>query len=204
MQRLILGAGLGGGVTFLLFVIMAFLIKTEFEPPEKSESELVQINIEEQEEEMKVRNRRLPKKPEPPKAPPPEQRRQIPKVQKPMPAEINMNLANLDVNVGGDTYLGQIGGSMSDGEAIPMVVIEPVYPRKAAMDGVEGWVRFQFTVGPDGTPINVEVIDADPKRVFEKDARRAIYKWKFKPKVVDGVAVEQPGMRYTMEFKLGQ
>ena len=51
---------------------------------------------------------------------------------------------------------------------------------------------------------DVEIVDANPRRVFDKNARRAIYKWRFKPRVVDGKAVEQPNMYYTLEFKLAQ
>jgi len=206
MQRLFIGLGLGGGVTFALFVLMAYLIKTEVKPPEKSDIPPIQISMVEPDDDLKIRDRRIPKKPPPPKNPPPPQTRKITKVQKPNPKNMNIKMTKLQVGVTGDTYLGQVGGAgnMSDGDAIPMVVIEPRYPRKAAMEGIEGWVRFKFTVSPDGSPKDVEVIDAKPKRVFERDARKAIYKWKFKPKVVDGKAVEQPNMRYTMEFKLAE
>ena len=64
--------------------------------------------------------------------------------------------------------------------------------------------KFKFTVGIDGRPLNLEVVDAEPKRLFERNARKAIYKWKFKPKIVDGNAVEQPNMHYTMEFQLAE
>ena len=203
MQRLLIGIGVGGGVTFGLFVLMAFLVKSELEPPEKMEDNLVEFVIAAPEEDLRVRDRRLPKKPPPPKNPPPPQVRKVAKIQKPV-KNLNLNLSNIDVNVNTGTYLGSAQpGSMSDGDAIPMVIIEPRYPRKAAMEGIEGWVRFQFTVSPDGSPKDIKVIDAKPKRVFERDARKAIYKWKFKPRVIDGKAVEQLNMRYTMEFKLG-
>lgn len=206
MHRLFIGLGIGGGVTFGLFIIMAFLIKSELDPPEKGNYEPIQITMVEPDEELKVRDRRIPKKPPPPKELPPPTKQKISKAPKPTPINMNIKMAKLEVGVSGDTFLGQVGGpgDMSDGDAIPMVVIEPRYPRKAAMEGLEGWVRFKFTVAPDGTPKDIEVIDAKPKRVFERDARKAIYKWKFKPKVVDGKAVEQPNMRYTMEFKLAQ
>lgn len=204
MQRLIIGLGIGGGVTFGLFVLMAFLIKSELKAPPKIDENLVEFVIAQPEEDLRVRDRRLPKKPPPPKNPPPPQVRKVAKIQKPS-KNLNLNLDNIDVNVNTGTYLGNAGASgLTDGEAIPMVIIEPRYPRKAAMEGIEGWVKFEFTVSPDGSPKDIRVIDAKPKRIFERDARKAIYKWKFKPKVIDGKAVEQPNMRYTMEFKLGE
>jgi len=201
MQRLLIGLGIGGAVTFGLFVLMAYLIKADIKPPEEEEVVAIQIDMIQPDDKIRVRDRRIPKKPEPPKSPPPPQRQRA-KAPKPKAPKVNFSIANIDASVQGDTYLGQVGGNMGDGDAIPMVIIQPNYPRKAAMEGIEGWVRFEFTVAPDGSPKDVRIIDAKPRRVFERDARRAIYKWKFKPKVVDGKAVEQPNMRYTMEFKL--
>jgi periplasmic protein TonB len=205
MQRLLIGLGIGGGVTFGLFVLMAFLIKSELEPPEKMEDNLVEFIIAAPEDDLRIRDRRLPKPPPPPKNPPPPQVRKVAKVEKPVKT-FNLNLSGIDVEVNTGTYLGNVGqaGNLSDGDAIPMVIIEPQYPRKAAMEGIEGWVRFEFTVAPDGSPMDIRVIEAKPARIFERDARKAIYKWKFKPKVIDGIAVPQPNMRYTMEFKLGE
>lgn len=205
MQRIIIGLGLGAGITFGLFILMSYLIKSEFVPPEKSDTPAIQITMVDTDDDIRVRDRRVPKKPPTPKNPPPPQTQRVAQVQKPNPQNMNFQMNNIDVNVQGDTYIGTPGsaGNMSDGDAIPMVVIEPSYPRKAAMEGIEGWVRFKFTVSPDGTPKDIEVIDAEPKRIFERDARKAIYKWKFKPKVVDGKAIEQPNMYYTLEFKLG-
>ena len=198
MKRVLIGLGLGGVVTFLLFILMAYLVKSELEPPPKEESISIQIGMVEPDDNLRLRQRQAPKPPEPPKEPPPPEPKRIVKVKPKLDASINMDV---NVNVTGDVF---VGGAMTDGEAIPMVIIQPMYPRKAAMEGIEGWVRFEFTVSPDGSPKDIRVIDAEPKRVFERDARKAIYKWKFKPKVVDGKPVEQPNMRYTMEFKLSQ
>ncbi len=81
-------------------------------------------------------------------------------------------------------------------EAIPMVVIQPNYPRKAAEEGVEGWVKFGFDVDGSGTPYNIKVLGAKPINVFEKDSIRAIKRWKFK------VSKPQEGLIYTMQFQL--
>ena len=203
MQRLIIGLGIGGGVTFGLFVLMAYLVKADVRPPLKEESISVQISMVEPDDDVNLRERRLPKKPEPPKNPPPPKTQRVAKAERPKVQSMNLNLGKVSVGLAGNgLYLGPAGGSMGDGEAIPMVIINPRYPRKASMEGIEGWVKFKFTISPDGSPKDVELVDAQPRRIFERDARRAIYKWKFKPKVVDGKAVEQHNMLYTMQFKL--
>ena len=48
----------------------------------------------------------------------------------------------------------------------------------------------------------MNVIDAEPKRVFDKEAKRALRKWKYKPKVVDGKAMKQVGLTVRLDFNM--
>jgi protein TonB len=206
IQRLVLGMIGSAGITFGLFVLMAYLIKPDLRPPIESKRISIQISMVEPDDDVNTIIRKLPKKIEPPKTPPPPRNRRVAKARKPDMSLSNFKIDNIDVSAAGKgIYLGPTAGSsMSDGKAIPMVTINPRYPRKAAMEGIEGWVKFKFTIQADGTPTDVELLDAKPRRIFERAARRAIYKWKFKPQVIDGKKVEQKNMIYTMEFKLGE
>ena len=87
---------------------------------------------------------------------------------------------------------------------MPIVRIEPKSPAQAARDGKEGWVKLSFTINEVGGVEDVDVIDADPKRVFDREAKRALRKWKYKPKVEDGKPMKQPGMKVQLDFKLDQ
>jgi protein TonB len=117
---------------------------------------------------------------------------------------MNLDLG-FDVDVGGaDTGLDGGGLAIRDGEATPIVRINPRYPPAAARDGVEGWVRLRFTIDPSGGVTDVEVIDSNPRRIFDQEARRALLRWKYKPKVVDGKAVSQPGQTVQLDFNLDQ
>ena len=49
----------------------------------------------------------------------------------------------------------------------------------------------------------VVVIDSKPPRVFNREAIRAILKWKFKPRVIDGVAVDRTATQI-IDFSLDQ
>jgi len=49
---------------------------------------------------------------------------------------------------------------------------------------------------------DVEIIDAQPRGVFEREARRALFRYKFKPKMEDGKPVGQIATQ-TIEFNLG-
>ena len=121
-----------------------------------------------------------------------------------MPA---LDLPDLDVPVSGGEgmYLGNFAtvDRTEEGDIIPIVVIRPMYPRDAAMKGQEGWVKVEFTITSIGTVKNPRVIDSKPPRVFNREAIRAILKWKFKPRVVDGVAVERMATQ-VIDFSLDE
>jgi len=92
----------------------------------------------------------------------------------------------------------------SQGEATPLVRITPKYPITAARDGKEGWVQLGFTISEIGTVTAPYIINSEPKRVFDKEALRALRKWKYKPKMVEGKAVQQTGQSIQLDFKLEQ
>ncbi|WP_233267294.1 energy transducer TonB [Paraglaciecola sp. L3A3] len=91
---------------------------------------------------------------------------------------------------------------LAGGEARPIVRIEPKYPVSAARDGVEGWVRLMFSVSATGEVENIQVIDAQPKRIFNQSAKRALARWKYKPNIVAGKPQSQDGMMVMLDFKL--
>lgn len=97
---------------------------------------------------------------------------------------------------------GPESGSGSEyGDIVALVAVRPAYPRQAAIAGTEGWVTVEFTVTPLGTVTDPRVVAADPPRVFDLAALRAIVKWKFKPRVVDGEARPQR-VQQTIQFHL--
>lgn len=79
--------------------------------------------------------------------------------------------------------------------------VSPEYPERALMRGIEGRVTIEFTIKPNGEIAKLSIVSAEPSDVFNEAALTAIKKWKFKQKIVDGVAVEQR-TRQTLSFKL--
>ncbi len=94
-----------------------------------------------------------------------------------------------------------VGGRIDRG-ATPIVRINPKYPPVAARDGIAGWVKLSFTINEMGQVEDVVVIDAEPKRMFEKEAVRALKGWKYQPQVENGVAIKQTGMQVQLDFNL--
>jgi protein TonB len=89
-------------------------------------------------------------------------------------------------------------------EALPIVQVSPRYPISAAQSGKEGYVILEFDITEKGTVSNVKVLDANPKRIFNKSAIQAIKNWKYKPKMEEGVPVVQPNQQVQLDFTLEQ
>jgi len=194
--RVLIAASVAIAVTFGLFLFMHKLISSG--KNQRVDLEAIAgihfgpIDIP---DEIAIKSRRKPSKPPPPKDPPPPPKMQISRVDQQVQDMPRMNIPNLDVPlVGGEgMFLGnfQQVDRTAEGDIIPIVVIRPLYPRDAAISGIEGWVKIEFTITAVGTVKTPRVIDAKPPRVFNREAIRAILKWKFKPRVVGGVAVER-------------
>jgi len=63
----------------------------------------------------------------------------------------------------------------------PISTPTPRYPIAAARTGQSGSVQVEFTVGSDGSVTSARVVEADPPRVFDRDAIAAVKKWRFEP-----------------------
>ncbi|MGL6049161.1 MAG: energy transducer TonB, partial [Aeromonas salmonicida] len=82
---------------------------------------------------------------------------------------------------------------------MPLQRIEPVYPYRAQQAGIEGAVTLRFSVDAEGRVQDVEVIEAKPKRQFERAAIQAINKWRYQPRPG---AADKLVQVITLKFKL--
>ena len=62
-------------------------------------------------------------------------------------------------------------------------------------------MKVAFTITEEGKVTEAVVTDSRPRRVFDRSALRAIRKWRFRPKVVDGRPVKSQATQL-IEFKL--
>lgn len=101
-----------------------------------------------------------------------------------------------DVNIGGPG-----GMNIAEGDYLPIVRVAPVYPARALSRGIEGYVDMAFTVTTTGT-VKDPVVTFSTSSLFDRAATRAVLKFKYKPRVVDGVPVEVPNVKTRITFKI--
>jgi protein TonB len=202
MVRLLLSIPIGIAITFGLFVLMAELIANNQKGPGETEkTPRIDIVMTKPSEGVQERQR-TPPPPPPPPAEPPKPQTASPEVADPSATGISMDIPAPDTSVG-DTGLGGLGGNlMKDGDATPIVRIEPRYPMKAAREGKEGWVQMSFSIDTLGGVTDIKVIKSQPKRIFDREAKKALAKWKYKPKIVDGKPIVQTGLTVQLDFKM--
>lgn len=210
MLRVIVSALFALGIVVGLFLLMNFLISSEG-TKEEVDNIKVEVAFVEEDKQVQRKERRPPKKPPPPKEPPPPQQQVQQKQQQVTTAIVDIKIDNIDASMDGTgIYIGGLGqgetdfSGMGDGEAIPVYRPQPEYPVQANLKGIEGYVLFTMDIGPDGSPSNISIKDESPRGVFRRNAMRAIRKWKFKPRIVNGQPIPQRNMSYRMEFTLDQ
>lgn len=208
-MRYVLAAGAGISAALLLFLLMHTLIsgEQEFESADLTGGMVDFIRIRE-DEITQLKERTPPQEPEPPDEPPPPPQLQVTAQTTQAPAavlDIEIPLVSVPVSTGGGPFIGQWspGDAASEGDVIPIVRIDPQWPREALIEGTEGWVEVEFTILPDGSVEDPVVLDSDPPRLFDRNAMRAILRWKFKPRIVNGEAVSRRAAQ-RIDFILNQ
>lgn len=199
LLRLIIGIPIAAIVTFGLFMLMQALIFTD-EEFEEEESTEIQIDIRPEVEELRrqrnVDIRDVDQVTPPP--PPPQIERQ--RAQQPTEG-LSTIAGEIPQFEAPDLSAQNVNFSVSDRDAQPLVRIEPQYPPRAAERGVEGTCNVRFDVTPDGTPTNIQILRCSSS-LFESAARRAVERWRYNPKVVDGVPVSRSGVETQFIFQL--
>ena len=120
--------------------------------------------------------------------------------------EISPDPTTPTATVGPPTYkapsLGPELNLHSDGAMVPIVRVEPQFPTRAAEKGINGWVVVEFTVTAEGNIENPVVTDAEPKGYFERASLKAVSKFRYKPQVVNGMAIDTPNVFTRFNFQL--
>ena len=115
---------------------------------------------------------------------------------------LNIERATIDIDTG--LQLTNASINATDGDYLPLVAIAPQYPTRAAQRGIEGWCLVSFTVSGLGSVVEetITVVDAEPPQIFNRSSVRAAARFKFQPRVEDGIGVDVSGVQYLFRYQL--
>lgn len=212
--RLLGGLAVAGLVAAGLFLLMMSMVSnTDSGIQEQGEQGAVNfIRIDEQPQETRTKERQPPEKPEPPDEPPPPSQPTTSTVAKPQASAPELDVPNIETsaNIEGSPYLGGKaepsaspgqGAGGIDKDPSPVRRVPPTYPATAKRANIEGFVTMEFTVKPDGTVANIKIVNSKPPRMFDRAAKQALSRWRFRPSTSGGQAVSRRA-RQTIRFSL--
>ncbi|PHZ85520.1 energy transducer TonB [Paremcibacter congregatus] len=90
---------------------------------------------------------------------------------------------------------------LAEGDMQPITKLAPRYPNGPQTKGIEGYVVVRFTVTRTGSVENVEIVESTHS-AFERPSLQAVEKYKYKPRVLNGVAVDVLGVMEKVTFQL--
>ena len=198
-QRYLTSLVCGFVISIGLFFLMQSLIDSgDRRTKSLSEGQIMDFIRIQEDETLSLKDRRKPKKPVPPKEPPPPPKLTLQKQAKPIFNKIKIEIPNIDLPSisGGGPFLGNWADNpAAEGDVMPIVRIEPQWPREALVAGIEGYVVVEVTIAADGSVKEAFVTESNPRRLFDRNVIRAVLKWKFKPRIINGVAVERKAIQ---------
>lgn len=195
IARISSAIGLGAIATLALLLLMQALILLQpgaaSEPRQRSWVDLVRVKKDEE-----LRTRDIPRPDESLKKTEPEPPRQVAQISDEWAVRSAVPPPPAPTGTQSTTAL-----RMTDGPLVAIVRVQPVYPAVAAARGLEGWVLVQFDVLPDGRVANAFVVESS-SRQFEKAAVSAAFRFRFKPRVVNGEPVATTGIQNLFRFEM--
>jgi len=189
---------IGTVVTLSLLFVMHLLIVSGKQalttPRDRAKLEFVRVKRNEALNTEDFTPEKPPKPPEtPPETPPQDMDNMDPNAP-------SINVAPPSVSTNAD--IGGPGGmNIAEGDYLPIVRVAPVYPARALSRGLEGYVDLSFTVTTAGT-VRDPLVLFSTSSLFERAATRAVLKFKYKPRVVDGVPVDVPNVKTRISFQI--
>jgi protein TonB len=198
--RMAIGLILALGVTLSLFWVMQYLIATADRSLNDDTAGTMLDFVRVKRDEAIERRQRKPEKPPPPEAPPP---------QPPTPQLDNLDPSAEKIAISAvpvETDIEMTGGfslGVGEGDYLPIVKVAPIYPNRALTRGIEGFCVVQYTVtnlGATKDPVVIE--DQCTSSLFHRASINAALKFKYKPRVLDGQAVEVPGVQNKFTYEI--
>jgi len=195
LLRLSLTAFLGAAFNIAMFWLLAHLISQPIDVSKVVEATHIQFTRQRQDTQVEAKRQERVEREVPPAAP------TVPQMSFNTGGNVQPNL----VPSGPTVQMSKLQLSAgTDTDVVPLVRIPPEYPRRALSQGIEGWVIVEFTISETGAVMDAKVVDAQPKKIFDDAALKAIARWRYNPKVENGVAVKRIGVQTLLRFTLSQ
>ena len=196
--RYVFSIVVGCVITLSLIFVMHLLIE-HAEDAISSERERYQLDFVrvKRNETLNTEELTPEKPPKPPEVPPEVPPQDLDSVDPNAPSiKIPAPEVSTNVDIGGPG-----GMNIAEGDYLPIVRVAPIYPARALSRGVEGYVDMSFTVTTAGT-VKDPVVLFSTSSLFDRAATRAVLKFKYKPRVVDGVPVDVPDVKTRISFQI--
>jgi protein TonB len=81
-------------------------------------------------------------------------------------------------------------------------ILAPAYPNTAINRGFDGYVIVGFRGSASGSVFDAFIIESEPSSIFDRSAMKAISKFKYKAKMVDGKPAAIAGQVYLFRYEL--
>ncbi|GHG69681.1 protein TonB [Alishewanella longhuensis] len=199
LLRLLCSGVLAIVITFALFALMKLLITPATDRLNWVERELPVVELFEPPQETAAEIRKaLPPKPE--LTPPNMKLNHV----EPTDTSNQMIVSHFIPNIGVTLDGPALPGSMRSNMATPLVRVEPRFPTEAARQGISGWVLLNFNIDESGSVTDISILAAEPKNIFDREAIRALRRWKYQPQLVEGKPIKQTNLQVQLDFQLQQ
>ena len=193
--RYFIGLTFGTAFMLLLFWVMWSLVSVPVDVAEMRQATRVEFTRMRQDTEAQKKQQEKPQPDKPPPVP------EVPQIDF-AKGSVENNVAQLTPTVDANSAMSKMKMTAgSDRDIVPLVRINPDYPPRALSRGIQGWVIVQFTISATGTVKDQIVVDSSNK-IFDDAALKAIGRWRYNPKVEEGVAVERKGVQTKLVFQL--
>lgn len=190
-----------GIITFLLLWAMQALVATGDQSLVQDRDHLALdfVRVDRSEKIQPKRNK--PDKPPPPVEPPSEPPK--PKVDDISPLVEKIAVSEVDVETDLNVSTSGFSLGVGEGDFLPLAKVSPIYPQRALRRGVEGYCTVQYTVSATGATKDIVVVeDQCTSKLFHNTSVEAAKKFKYRPRVRDGKALEVPGVRNKFTYQL--
>jgi len=186
---------LGTLIALLMFGVMWRLISAPIDATAMREATRVEFTRMRKDTEVASKREQKAERERPPPAP------EVPRMAF-SSSSVESNVAQITPTVDASGAMSKMSLSAgSDRDTIPLVRVPPDYPQRALSRGLEGWVQVQFTITGTGTVKDAVVVKSS-SQIFEEAAIKAILRWRYNPKIENGVAVDRVGVQTIIRFTL--